>query len=195
MAPEFTGARGEAQADDERAVALRITRAGDEHERDRDRSRPASRPRSAWLRRRYAAASGPTIANESGTPPIEIIQSRLDTRPSSPAATSRCSNVTHTTTRTVIEPSATNATIMRLPDRVDHAEPGRHQHPQRPDEVEDGERLAGQPATLPDDHRGEHRPDAAGAEHQAQVDRRSVQRRSSRCTEPASPTAPTCRAG
>ena len=57
-------------------------------------------------------ASGPTIANEMGTPPIETIQSRLDTRPSRSGATSRCSSVTHTTTRTVIDPSAMNATIM-----------------------------------------------------------------------------------
>ena len=59
-----------------------------------------------------AAASGPTIANEMGTPPIDTIQSRLETRPRRSGATRRCSNVTHTTTRTVIEPSATNATIM-----------------------------------------------------------------------------------
>ena len=37
-----------------------------------------------------AALTGPVIANDTGSSPIEISQSRLDTRPSSAAGTCRC---------------------------------------------------------------------------------------------------------
>src|SRR5262249_20114042 len=43
-----------------------------------------------------AAATGPVTANEMGSSRIEISQSRLDTRPSIDAGTSRCFSVTHT---------------------------------------------------------------------------------------------------
>ena len=57
-----------------------------------------------------APESGPTIANETGTPAAEISQSRLATRPSSSDGTSRCSSVYQTMIRTVIDPSEIIAT-------------------------------------------------------------------------------------
>jgi hypothetical protein len=43
-----------------------------------------------------APLTGPVSANDSGSRPIEISQSRLDTRPSSAAGTWRCLAVAHT---------------------------------------------------------------------------------------------------
>ncbi len=54
-----------------------------------------------------ASASGPTAANDSGTPPIVIIQSRLDTRPKSSDGTRRCRIVNQMMTTPAIEASAT----------------------------------------------------------------------------------------
>src|ERR687897_2265430 len=59
-----------------------------------------------------ASAAGPTIANDNGTPAIEIIQSRLDTRPRGCAGTSLCRSVYQITIRIVIDVSATSATSM-----------------------------------------------------------------------------------
>ena len=59
-----------------------------------------------------AAASGPTTAKLSGTPPIEISQSRLETRPSRWPGTSRCSRVNQITTSAVMQLSETNATAI-----------------------------------------------------------------------------------
>jgi hypothetical protein len=52
------------------------------------------------------------MANESGTPIVEIIQSSANTRPRSRSGTSRWTSVTQTTTRYVIAPSVMNATII-----------------------------------------------------------------------------------
>src|SRR5918994_3747405 len=59
-----------------------------------------------------ASAAGPTIANDNGTPAIEIIQSRLATRPRRCDGTSRCRSVYQITIRIVIDVSATSATSM-----------------------------------------------------------------------------------
>ena len=45
------------------------------------------------------SAVGPVIANERGTPSVEIIQSRANTRPRRRSGTSRWTSVTQTTTR------------------------------------------------------------------------------------------------
>ena len=56
-----------------------------------------------------AALTGPVSANDSGSRPIEISQSRLDTRPSSAAGTWRCLAVAHT-----IVPAVSSALKARL---------------------------------------------------------------------------------
>ena len=49
-----------------------------------------------WSARRTQLAAGAVSANESGSSPIEIIQSRLETRPSIEAGTCRCFMVAQT---------------------------------------------------------------------------------------------------
>src|SRR5918996_3817450 len=76
-------------------------------------SAPPSRPAAISVASTpNASAAGPTIANDNGTPAIEIIQSRLDTRPSRWDGTSRCTSVYQITIRIVIDVSATSATSM-----------------------------------------------------------------------------------
>ena len=120
-----------------------------------------------------AAASGPTTAKLSGTPPIEISQSRLDTRPSRWPGTSRCSSVNQITTSAVMQLSDDERHGHRLPDRGDQPEPGGHQHPHGPDEVERGHRAPWQTPALAEDERHGQRPHAPRAEHEAEVGRRT----------------------
>ena len=56
-----------------------------------------------------APLTGPVSAKDSGSRPIEISQSRLDTRPSSAAGTWRCLTVAHT-----IVPAVSSALKARL---------------------------------------------------------------------------------
>ena len=74
-------------------------------------TRPPTRPAPAMtVRAPKAAAAGPTIANDRGTPAVVIIQSRLLTRPISSWGTSRCMIVYQMTTRMVSADSLTSAT-------------------------------------------------------------------------------------
>ncbi len=68
-------------------------------------------------------AAGPTIRKESGAPAIEIIQSRLETRPRRSEGTSRWSIVNHSTTRSAMAPSATKATTMACHTAVTNPKP------------------------------------------------------------------------
>ena len=60
--------------------------------------------------------------------------------------------------------------------RRDEPEAGRHAHPERPARYITVSGLRGSPPRCADHERREHRPDAAGAEHQAEVDLRPVHR-------------------
>ena len=68
-----------------------------------------------------AAATGPVTANEIGSRPIEISQSRLDTRPSIAAGTSRCLSVIHTIVPAVS--SALNAKLANISCQAELASP------------------------------------------------------------------------
>ena len=148
----------------ERAVALGIPGSRIEHERDvaAAPSRPAAISVASTPN---ASAAGPTIAKLSGTPAIEIIQSRRRRGRAAwtaPAAAERVPD--HDEGRDAALGDERDR--HRLPDLGDEPEPGRHQHPERPREIERSERALRQPSTLPERHSHRHRAQPAGAEHE-----------------------------
>ena len=70
---------------------------------------PMSPAATSVARTPNAPATGPTSAYDSGTSPIEMNQSRLETRPSSRPGMRRCFVVVHT-----ISPALSNALKTKL---------------------------------------------------------------------------------
>ena len=82
---------------------------GQQQRAERDDAADHGRADERRLRTPIAALTGPVSANDTGSSPIEISQSRLDTRPSSAAGTWRCLAVAHT-----IVPAVSSALNARL---------------------------------------------------------------------------------
>ena len=61
------------------------------------RAEPRRPARRKVPRAPISPLTGAVMAKERGTSPVEMNQSRLDTRPSSALGTSRCFTVSHTT--------------------------------------------------------------------------------------------------
>ena len=72
-------------------------------------TRPAP---TSVVRAPSTCATGPVNANERGTRPIEMNQSKLDTRPSSRPGTRRCFVVTHTMRPALSSPLKTKLAAM-----------------------------------------------------------------------------------
>ena len=131
-------------------------------------SRRGARHRRGSPGRRTRAATGPVSANEIGTSPIEMNQSRLDTRPSSRPGMRRCFVVVHT-----IGPAASSALKTKLAAMSCHGKsrqpvPGDHERRDGPGDVHERDVPRGI-VPVPHHDRREHGADAAEREDEPEV--------------------------
>ncbi len=115
-------------------------------------------------------AAGPVNANDSGSNPIEMNQSRLETRPSSCRGTSRCLVVAQTIVPAGLERVEQEAREHRLPRRVRQAEAGDRERRQRPRDVHERDEPA-RGSSPPHEQRGADRADPAHREDEPQAQR------------------------
>jgi hypothetical protein len=98
-----------------------------------------------------ATLTGPVRAKETGSRPIEMSQSRLETRPSISPGTWRCLAVAHTIVPAVPEGVEGQGRDHELPDRAGHAVASHGERGEGPGDVHEGDVTEGK-ATTAQDH-------------------------------------------